>query len=101
MPPPVLWGVPDVVAERFGDRVSNLKTTKRMAEMNYEESPAGVVELFRTYFGPTIMTFKAVPEERHEELARDIESVWSRHNRSTEGGTLVHGEYLEVVATKH
>lgn len=100
MPPPVLWGMPDVVKERFGDRVLDLKLTKRMAEMQYEMPPAGVVEFFRKYFGPTIMTFKAVPEERHGELARDIEAVWARHNRSTEGGTLVHGEYLEVMATK-
>ena len=100
MPPPVLWGVPETVKERFGDRVSDLKLTKRMAEMIYEMPPAEVVQFFRTYFGPTIMTFKAVPEERHEELTRDMEAIWSENNASVDGGTLVKGEFLEVIATK-
>lgn len=100
MPPPVLWGVEETVKERFGDRVSDLKLTKRMAEMIYEESPAEVVQFFRTYFGPTIMTFKAVPEDRHEELSRDMEAIWAGNNQSQTGGTLVFGEFLEVIATK-
>jgi ubiquinone/menaquinone biosynthesis C-methylase UbiE len=99
-PPPVLWGVPETVTERFGDGVSDLKLTKRMAEMNYDMPPSEVVQFFRKYFGPTVMTFKAVPEDRHEELTRDMEAIWAENNKSMDGGTLVYGEFLEVVATK-
>ncbi len=100
MPPPVLWGVPETVAERFGERVSDLKMTPVMAEFDYEESPAGVVELFRAYFGPTIMAFKAIAPENHESYRSDLESLWAEHNTATDGGTEVKSEYLEVVATK-
>jgi len=100
MPPPVLWGVEEIVRERFGGAVSDLRVTKRMAEMIYDESPSEVVQVCRTYFGPTIMTFKAVSEDRHEELSRDMEAIWSENNESKSGGTLVHGEFLEVIATK-
>lgn len=100
MPPPVLWGVEETVRERFGDRVSDLKLTKRMAEMTYDLPPAEVVRFFRQYFGPTIMTFKAVPEDRHDELSRDMEAIWAENNQSKDGGTLVYGEFLEVIATK-
>jgi ubiquinone/menaquinone biosynthesis C-methylase UbiE len=100
MPPPVLWGVPGVVKERFGDKVSDLKMTTRMADMVYDMTPSKVVQLFRKYFGPTIMTFKAIPEDRHEELTVDMEALWTDNNQSDDGGTLVYGEYLEVVAIK-
>src|SRR5215207_7700963 len=40
MPPPVLWGDPETVKERFGDRVSDLKLTTRMAEMIYDMPPS-------------------------------------------------------------
>ena len=100
MPPPVLWGVEEKVRERFGDNASDLKMTIRMAEMIYEMPPAEVVQFFRRYFGPTIMTFNAVPEARHEELTRDMEAIWAENNESEDGGTLVKGEFLEVIATK-
>lgn len=100
VPPPVLWGDPDTLKERFGDRVSDLKLTKQMAEIHYEMPPSDVVQFFRKYFGPTLMMFRAVPEDRHEDLTRDLEAIWAENNQSKDGGTLVHGEYLEVIATK-
>ena len=62
MPPPVLWGVPDKVRERFGDRVLDLTMTPVMADMVFSMTPAEVVEHFRQYFGPTQMAFKAFPK---------------------------------------
>lgn len=100
MPPPVQWGVPEIVEQRFGDRVTDLQMNKRLADMDFEYSPAEVVEHFRTYFGPTVMAFKAVPPEKHEDLRQDLESLWTQNNTATDGKTLVKGEYLEVVATK-
>lgn len=100
MPPPVLWGVPDTVAERFGDRVTDLKMTPTMAEFRYEEDPAGVVELFRKFFGPTVMAFKAIPPENHEAYRGDMEALWTANSTATDGGTEVKSEYLEVIAKK-
>jgi ubiquinone/menaquinone biosynthesis C-methylase UbiE len=100
MPPPVLWGVPETVAERFGDSVTDLKTTPRLADMIFEYGPAEVVEHFRTYFGPTIMAFKAIPAEHHEAFRGDTEALWALNNTATDGTTLVKGEYLEVIAKK-
>ncbi|MCC6328600.1 MAG: class I SAM-dependent methyltransferase [Acidobacteria bacterium] len=100
MPPPVLWGVPETVAERFGDNLTNLRTTPRMAEFEYDFPPAQVVEHFRTYFGPTVMAFKAIAPEDHEAVRSDLESLWSEHNQRSDGTTFVEGEYLEVIGTK-
>ena len=100
MPPPVLWGVPDIVKERFGESVTNLTTTPRLADMKFEYRPAEVVEHFRTYFGPTVMAFKAIPPEQHEAYRSDLESLWTENNTATDGTTHVKSEFLEVVATK-
>ncbi len=100
MPSPVLWGVPDIVRERFGDGVSDLKMTPQMADFEYDMSPAEVVELFRTYFGPTVMAFKAITPENHEAYRSDLETLWAEHNTANDGTTQVSGEFLEVIATK-
>ena len=100
MPAPVLWGVPDIVAERFGDRVTDLKTTPRFAEFHFEYGPDGVAEHFKTYFGPTVMALKAMGEENHEPFTRDLIELWSKNNERSDGSTQVRSEYLEVIAKK-
>lgn len=100
MPPPVLWGVPDEVKARFGDGVSDLQMTPRMADMMFDFPPEDVVDLFKKFFGPTVMTFKALDPGRHQELTDDLLLLWNENNISTEGKTHAEGEYLEVIASK-
>jgi ubiquinone/menaquinone biosynthesis C-methylase UbiE len=100
MPPPVLWGVPETVAERFGSSVTDLKTTPRLADMIFEYGPAEVVEHFRQYFGPSVMAYKLIAPENHEAFRADTEALWALNNTATDGTTLVKSEYLEVIAKK-
>ena len=100
MPAPVLWGVPEEVKARFGDKVENLRTTPQFAEFSFEYGPDGVAEHFKTYFGPTVMALKAMGEENHEAFTKDLVDLWAQNNTKTDGTTLVKGEYLEVIATK-
>lgn len=100
MPPPVLWGVPDKVRERFGDKVTDLTMTPVMADMVFDMSPAEVVDHFRQYFGPTQMAFKAIPEDQHEAYRSDLESLWAQNNIAPDGTTHAKGEFLEVRAVK-
>lgn len=100
MPPPVLWGFPETVRERFGDRLTNLQMTPRMAQFEYDMTPAEVVELFRNYFGPTVMAFKAIAPENVEAYRSDLEALWAEHNTAEGNKTHVEGEYLEVIGTK-
>lgn len=100
MPSPVLWGVPETVEERFSGRLADLRMTPRMARFEYDMTPAEVVELFRNYFGPTVMAFKAIPPENHEAYRSDLEALWAEHNTAEGNGTHVSSEYLEVIGTK-
>jgi ubiquinone/menaquinone biosynthesis C-methylase UbiE len=100
MPPPVLWGVPETIAERLGDRVTYLTTSLRFAEMTFDVSPVEVVEFFKTYFGPTIMAFKAMSEEDRKSCTADLVAHWEANNQGEPGRTLTKSEFLDVRAIK-
>jgi ubiquinone/menaquinone biosynthesis C-methylase UbiE len=100
MPPPVQWGVEDMVRERFGDGVSDLKMTKRMADMQFEYGPSEVVDHFRKFFGPTKLAFEKLDETQGEMFRQDLEDLWSKNNSANDGTTSAKSEYLEVIATK-
>ena len=75
--------------------------TPRLADMHFDMPPEGVVELFKQYFGPTVMAFKALDPERHPDLTADLVALWKENNISTDPGkSHAKGEYLEVIATK-
>jgi ubiquinone/menaquinone biosynthesis C-methylase UbiE len=100
MPPPVQWGVPEIVEQRFAGRVSELNTNKRLADMVFDFGPAEVAEFFKTNFGPTVMALKAMGEENHAAFTKDLVDTWTANNTADDGTTHVKGEFLEVIATK-
>jgi hypothetical protein len=58
------------------------------------------VEFFRAYYGPTQKAFAALPEDKQPALRRDMENLFGKFNKATDGTTCVVAEYLEVVATR-
>lgn len=99
MPAPVLWGDEAVVRDRFGTSVERLNLTRRMYRFEYPFPPAGVVEFFRTHYGPTSRAFASLDAARREELHAELTALWSGENRALEG-TLVDAEYLEVAGIR-
>lgn len=100
VPSPVLWGDETTVRERLQHGVSELRTKRVPVAFNYPFSPAETVEFYREYYGPTQRAFESLPPDRQSVLRRDLENHWEKHNRATDGTTLVETEYLEVVATR-
>ena len=100
MSPPVQWGDESIVRKRLRDGIASLQLTRRTFPITFPFAPPQVVELFRTYFGPVIRAFAALDPARHEDLRRDLEQVWSAHNRATDGTTRIEAQYLEVIATR-
>ena len=68
--------------------------------MDFPFSSKELVEFFRNYFGPTQMTFAKLDANGQQEYAAAMEKLWDEHNETTGNGTRVHGEYLEVIATR-
>ena len=100
VPPPVQWGDEAIVRERLRDGVADLRTTKRVCPIKYPFPPSEVVEFFRTYFGPVNRAFAALDEGGQAALRRELEQLWSAHNRAQDESTHVEGEYLEVIAAR-
>jgi hypothetical protein len=72
--------------------------SKRIYPFAYALAPADVVEFFRAYYGPTNRAFAALDVAGQAALRNDLEQLWKRHNRTTDGTTRYDAEYLEVVA---
>ena len=100
VPPPVLWGEERVVRERLQAGIASLHTSKRLCPIQYSFPPGDVVQLFRGYFGPVKLAFDALDAAGQAALQRDLEQLWTAHNRAADGGTLVESEYLEVLARR-
>ncbi|HSY33184.1 MAG TPA: methyltransferase domain-containing protein [Verrucomicrobiae bacterium] len=97
---PVLWGKEEIVAERFSKVGWKVETTRRQMEFKYPHAAAGVVKLFREYFGPTKIAFSRLDAAGQQGLATDMEKLWADHNEGPADQTHVKAEYLEVIARK-
>jgi SAM-dependent methyltransferase len=100
VPPPAQWGDEAIVHERLRDGVADLQMTKKICPIKYPFPPSEVVDFFRIYFGPVNRAFAALDQDGQTSLRRDLEQLWSVHNRAQDDSTHVEGEYLEVIAVR-
>ncbi len=100
MPSPLKWGDEETVRARFKDGVKDLRLTRRMYPIEYPFPPSDVVEFFRTYYGPTLRAFAALDAGGQAALRRDLEQLWSDHNKVTGDTTRIESEYLEVIGVR-
>ena len=97
--PPEAWGIESELRARFGDRISSLTVVRRGALFRHF-TPKYWVEFMKTWFGPTIVTFRGLSPERQEALTEAMVGLATRYNQSGDETLLARGEYLEVVAVK-
>ena len=100
MPSPLLWGDETTVRERFRGEFTNLQFNRRILNMAFPMKPSDAVEFFRTWYGPTLRAFASLDETGQTALRRDLEQLWTEHNRATDGTTCIPAEYLEVQAIR-
>lgn len=98
VPSPLLWGSDDNVRARLGSGTASLTLTRRMMTFEFPFGPEQVVNEFRLWYGPTLRAFATLDEAKRDGLRRDLEALWTDHNRATDGTTRVQSEYLEVIA---
>jgi SAM-dependent methyltransferase len=99
LPSPLLWGDEAVVRSRFNGAIAELRLTRQIARMAFPFDPAGTVDFFRRYYGPTLRSFAALDASAQAALQRDLVELQTRYNVSTEpDATDTPSEYLEVHA---
>ena len=105
MPPPAgvkspaLWGAQPRINEMFGPRAASINLRKREFMFRYR-SPGHWMEVFKTYYGPLLKTFAALPAAKQDELHSDLMNLIVRLNRAKDGTMVVPSEYAEIVITK-
>jgi ubiquinone/menaquinone biosynthesis C-methylase UbiE len=100
VPPPVLWGDERIVRERLASGTSEIRTTRRKVTFDFPGDAKDVVQFFRQYFGPTQMAFSRLDAKGQGEYAAELEKLWRESNEGAGDRTVVHAEYLEVIATR-
>jgi SAM-dependent methyltransferase len=96
---PALWGTPARLAELFGAQAASIRVEPRHFVFRYR-SPVHWLEIFRTYYGPTLKAYAALDLTGQAALTADLMALINRFNKASDGYMAAPSEYLEVVITK-
>jgi SAM-dependent methyltransferase len=98
---PMAWGVEDNVVERFvgaGVPEESITFERDTYTFNFPGPPAELLDVFRTYYGPTMNAFEAAAADgREADLQAELESLFSAQNTSaSEDATSIPATFLRV-----
>lgn len=96
---PAAWGTREFLDAQFGPYVQAIEAQPRHFTFRYQ-SPQHWLDVFSTYYGPTVKAFEALDAEAGQALRADIIALIDAHNRAADGTMVVPSEYLEVVITR-
>lgn len=96
---PAAWGTREFLDAQFGPYVQVIEAQPRHFTFRYQ-SPQHWLDVFSTYYGPTVKAFEALDAEAGQALRADIIALIDAHNRAADGTMVVPSEYLEVVITR-
>jgi len=96
---PMTWGVENSVIERFmaaGVPKENISFARDTFVFNFQGTPAGFVDAFRKYYGPTMNAFEAAEKQgKADELQKQLEELFESQNKREEG-TSIPATFLRV-----
>ena len=94
--PPSYWGTDRGLNELLGDRAKSVKSEKQKA-LQYYLSTGHAVEVFSTWFGPTLNALEKIDEAQKENLLSDLKTVFDRYNISDDGTAIIENTYLQTI----
>jgi ubiquinone/menaquinone biosynthesis C-methylase UbiE len=109
---PMTWGVESNVIERFsaaGIPKENISFERDTFTFNFPGTPSALVDVFRTYYGPTMNAFEAAEKQgRATELQKELEELFNGQNDAARGqavsktqtGTSIPATFLRVTVNK-
>lgn len=103
--PPVLWGDENTVQQRLEGYFDEIKLTRKFyPQWHYPFDADGIVNLFRSQFGPVKRAFDKLSGDSvaQQLLHEQLKQVYERNSETHSDGTttITGGEYLEVSATR-
>lgn len=91
---PLRWGTEAGLAELFGAK--DVRVSSRHYNFRYR-SAAHFVEMFRTWYGPVLRAFEALPADKRPALEAELLALVAQWNRSGDETVVVPSEYVEVL----
>jgi hypothetical protein len=80
------WGIESNVIERFaaaGVAKEKISFVRDTYTFNFPGPPSAFVDVFRTYYGPTMNAFEAAEKNgRAGDLQKELEALFNRQNKS-------------------
>lgn len=96
---PAAWGTDEFCQTHFAPKTTDTNVTSRWFVFRYP-SPQQWLEIFRTYYGPTLKAFEALAPEKRTALEADILALIERFNRAEDGTMVVPSSYAEIVIVR-
>lgn len=97
---PMTWGIEDTVIERFlgaGVKRENISFARDTYTFNHPGSASDFLDLFRTFYGPTMNAYEAAAKNgRAEQLHAELDALFNAQNKSTTGATSIPATFLRV-----
>jgi SAM-dependent methyltransferase len=98
--PPVRWGDEAYQCQLFGDKAASVTSYPRTAIFRFRTAEENV-DFFRTYYGPTLRAFEALPADRQKALHDDMVALAHRFDRNAGSGPIaITADYLETVVIR-
>lgn len=98
--PPLRWGDEAYLRDLFGEAAASITSYPRTAIFRFRSAEENV-DFFRTYYGPTLRAFEALPSERRESLYADMVALARRYDRNRGTGPIaIVADYLETVIVR-
>ena len=101
---PMKWGVESDIMERFSqagvpkENISMEKDTYYFASS--EKSPAQFIDLFESYYGPTMNAVEAAQKNgKAQELHEQLVELANSQNKTKDAGTLIPATFMRVTVT--
>ena len=88
--------------ERLAPHFIDIETQLVPIDFDMPVSPAGAVDFFRKYFGPTQTAFNRLDPAGQQAYAADLVSLWTEANVAPgpRDHTLIRNQYLRVTANR-
>ena len=100
---PMTWGVEQHVTDRFteaGVSAEDIAFQKGSYRFEYRMPPAGVVALFRDYYGPTMNAFAAAEENGlTANLEQELVALFEAQNETDDPATSIPATFLRVTVS--
>lgn len=95
---PLRWGTEEGMSTLFGEGADSIQSRPRTA-LQYYRSVEHAVDVFTTYFGPTLRTLGQLDDDTRQRFLDDLQAVFTRHNRAADGTAIIENTYLQTIAT--